>query len=92
MLFGLLSAAVSAATSRGGQIDGRQPRRRRTPRDPNAPPEPANPDFDFGPLPSPLDLAAPTAAERFKSRLLLLLVFLTLLPIAGLLLALFFNF
>jgi hypothetical protein len=87
MLYALL-AAVRAA-SRASQISEPRHRQRRPEHDPNAPPEAPNPDFDFGPVPSAMELAKPTATERFTSRLLMLIAFLTVLPIAILLAALF---
>jgi hypothetical protein len=85
MLYGLISAAISAASGRGGQISDRQPRQRR--RDPEAPPEASNPDFDFGPTPSTAELARPSTAERRLSSLMLVIGLLMLVPLAIILLA-----
>jgi hypothetical protein len=78
MWFTLLSYVRSSA--RAGQISEPRRRQRRAEHDPNAPPEAPNPDFDFGPLPSPVDLTAPTTSERIVSRVVVFILLLTLIP------------
>jgi hypothetical protein len=82
MLYGLIMAAASlGAKARGDRLACRNPLSPRRERHPDTLAEPPNPDFDFGPSPTPLALTRPATAERRFARILLILLLLALVPL-----------
>lgn len=88
MFWGLLGAAASIRPI-GGQVTDRDARDRIRRRSPEAPPEAPNPDFDFGEIPSTVELAKPRAVERLLGRYLLVVGLVAMIPVALLMLLLF---
>lgn len=86
MLFGLLGAVAGIKPIKG-QVADRDARDRRRRRHSDEAPEDQgpNPDFDFGPMPSTLELAQPRAAERHLTRFFFVIGILAMVPVVMLL-------